>query len=210
MLQVMGKAARIALKAQGYLNDLGGATVDRQWLTGQVLYDDLFNPFDVVQVKGQRPAARLIAAQSAILFSQPQQRLALPDLCPREVSGQQAGHELAHMRPTPLGVVDQPFGVTQRVVRQLSGIISIVGRPMPGLLPLMGFDYLTVVVDAHQTTITTNGDLPADVPRGHRVGRLLEADMMIRMDFMLRPNRRVEALGRCRQHRWLLSLPEHN
>jgi len=67
---MMGKTARMTLKTQRHLYDPGGAAVSRQGLASQILNDDLFNPFDIIQVKGQGPTTSLVTAQSTVLLGQ--------------------------------------------------------------------------------------------------------------------------------------------
>jgi hypothetical protein len=71
----------------------------------------------------------------------------------------------------------------------------VVRSPAPWELAGVGFHQGTVDVDAHQLLVPPDPDLPATEGVGHGVEGSLEADVAVRVDGMLGPVRRVEALA---------------
>src|SRR5207237_7727185 len=146
----------------------------------------------VHQFEAQRSFTGMIDALGSIAFGQTQQLLALTQAGPWELSLKKLLRKVAGMLSQFLSLlaieVRPPPGEWRALVR----IIGVVGGMFAGHLARMRFDELATVVDAHQGPIPADVHRAANPTRRHRVERLLETDVMIRMHFTLRPLRRIE------------------
>jgi hypothetical protein len=117
----------------------------------------------------------------------------LPELGPREVSGQQALHEATDVSSELPCLGDHVVGITSRVGREFLRVVVVVGAASARLLWRMRLDQLAPEEDADQGAIPTDGDLLAPVGGRDRVERFAELDVVIRVDQAVGPVRCVES-----------------
>lgn len=197
----MGKAALAPKEPGGQRGDRSRAGLGRLFEGPE---DDLLEPSNVDQLKGESALASLFEALAPVLLGQPNELLSLPELGPREVTGKELLHEAPDALAELLGLGNGGVGISPGVGSEILGIVVVVGRASSRGLWEVGLDQLPPEEDADQRTITADGDWLADVACGDRVGRLQELDMMIGMDLALGPARGVEAFSHQRTERRLL------
>ena len=155
----------------------------------QTLFQNVLQAVDVEQVEIESPAAGRLQPSRTVAFGQAQQLLGLTQAAPGELAAQQLISEIASRRSEvtrPLTVVVGPaLGVGSPALR----VIGVIGGAAAGRLPLMRLDQLAASIDPNQRAIAADFDAATDPARGNRVEGLPEANVMVRMDFALRPGR---------------------
>ena len=160
----------------------------------QVTQDDLLDSPHVYEVEGQGTATRLIHTPGTVLLAQTLELLCLAELGPREGAREQGFHECADVFASLLGFPDQTVGIAPGIGRYLFGIVVVVGRAPARRLSLVGFDEFSAEVDAYELRVAPHPHCLSDMQCGYGVERLLEAHVMIGVDLVLSPERRVETL----------------
>jgi hypothetical protein len=151
----MGEAAGRPEKPGGQRCDETG--VRSRGLTERS-HQDAFDPEDIDQVEGQSAAASLLQPRSTILLGQAHQLLSLPELGPGEVAGEKPLGQPADVRAKLLGLGHHIVGIAAGVGSEMLGVVVIVGRASAGLLRLVRLDQLSLVIDANERAVATNGD----------------------------------------------------
>ena len=106
-------------------------------------------------------------------------------------------------------LADDPVRVPQRVGAQLRGVVIVVRRAPPRRLPGVGLHQRAPGVDPHELPVSADRDRGAEVRMGHRVEGSAVADMMVRVDLVLTPLGRIEALTLERQELRSFHVLEH-
>lgn len=191
----MGEALRRALEAGAKGDDLTFTMRPAGLLELlEVLADDAFDAADVDEVEGEGAATGQIEPTLAVLLTESQEFLRLPQPGPREVSREQSLHKATQIVALLSGLVDQPLRIAQRVGRELLRVVVVVGGAAAGRLLRVDPDQGAVAVDAHELAVGPHPDALADVARGNGIKRPLEADVVIGVDLAPTPAGRIEAL----------------
>lgn len=103
-----------------------------------------------------------------------------------------------------MGLQDHALRVAHRVGDELCGVVRIVGAALAGFEAGIGPRQLATAVGAHELAVGAHPYGAPDVLRGQGVQRLVELDVVVRVDFALLPRRRIETLGDERAERSLL------
>ena len=136
--------------------------------------------------------------------------LALAELRPGEVPGEELLHEAPELRALLLRRAHEAFGIAHRVGGLLLGVVLVVGGASSGRLSLMGLDEFAPKVGAHQPPVRSHPNLFSDVAGRYRVDGAAELDVVIGMDLTLTPGRRIKAPTFKWSKRGLLDLEAHN
>ena len=147
----MSEAAPRALEARLDGDDFGfapGLEGERELV--EVLEQDGLDAADVDEFEGQGPAAGEVETKPAVLGSQAKELLGLADLGPGHGPREKLRGERPDVRSMTLGLADHPLGITERVGRELSGVIVVVRGPTARRHAGMGLHQGSVHVDANQ------------------------------------------------------------
>lgn len=188
--------------------ELCGQQGDLAWgLCGwfaQSSQQDVLHPLDVDDLEGQGPDAGFLETARTVLLGQAYEFLGLAQLGPGKVSGEEFLGEPTDIAPEFLGLADHVVGIPAGIGAEFLGIVIVVGRAPPRRLRSMDLDQLTPEEDAHQRTISADGDLLAAIIKGNRVEGIDELDMLIGMNAARGPARSIEPFTAQRAQRRLL------
>lgn len=162
---------------------------------------DVLDPLDVDDLEGQGPDAGFLETAHTVLLGQADEFLGLTQLGPGKVSGEEFLGEPVDIAPEFLGLADHVVGIPAGIGAEFLGVVIVVGRAPSGRLRSMDLDQLTLEEDAHQRTISADGDCLATILGGNRVERLAELDMLIGMNAALGPARSIEPFSAQRAQR---------
>jgi hypothetical protein len=119
-------------------------------------------------------------------------------------------HEIPDVLALLLSLLDHAIRVPHGIRRKLFGIVVVVGRATAGWLSLMGLDQLSTDVNTYKLAVPADPRCLSDIPSGNGVDRFAKADVMIGMDLVLAPRRRIKPLLLERQQGRLFYVLEHH
>ncbi len=156
-------------------------------------YQNALEAPHVDQVEAERSGAGGIQPLGCITLGQAQQALALPHLGPRERRIQQALGELTDLRAKCHGLADEAVWCAHGVGGALGRVVIRIGRAATLGLAWMDFDECASFVELDQVAIAARLKLRAGRAgrRRRRVQRVLDADVVIRMNGDVFPERHV-------------------
>ena len=188
----MGKAVLGAQEARGECNELPARGLG-VGLAIQSALEDAPDALGIEELEGQRPVTGGVDALVAVLVGEPQQGLALAQLGPREVAGQEFFEEGSDVGTLAVAFAHERLGVAAGVGSELPGIVVVVSGTAAGGDARVGLDARALDEDAHELGIAAHGDELAHVAGRHGVEGFLELDVVIALDFGLRPVGGIEA-----------------
>jgi hypothetical protein len=121
----VGEALRAAQEAALDRDDRSVATLFGEEIELlEVLAHDGLDALDVEQLEGEGPPTGRLEAPRAVAVGEAQELLALAELGPRELTGEEILHEATDLGAEVFGLPDQTLGVTECVRGEILGVSS--------------------------------------------------------------------------------------
>jgi hypothetical protein len=167
--------------------------LDRPLLGIEGAEEDAVEAADVDQVEGEGSAAGRIETGGGVLLAEGEELLALAQLRPGERPLEELRGEGFHVRTEFTRPADDAVRGPERVGRLLGRVVVRVGRASATMLAGMDLHEFAAAIELHETAVATDFQLRPRWAgaRRHRVERLVEADVVVRMDGHRLPRRHV-------------------
>jgi hypothetical protein len=144
-------------------------------------------------VERQGALADRLHAALAILLAESEQRVRLAHLGPGQRTAEESLGVNADVHAFVFALGHERVDVAQRVDRFACGVIARVGRSTAGGFARMHLNELCAEVDLHLGLVGPDAHVLAQIAIGHRVERVDDLDVMIRMDLgLVEPYRHIE------------------